>query len=136
MWILALAPRALRRGLTFSGARREDATTMGKEASLLEQIRAAAAKGVLFLPHAVRQMSRPDRMISTTVVREVLLSGETIEEYPDDPRGPSALLLGRESAGRVIHAVVSPKEDYAAVITAYVPDPTVWSEDLKKRRRS
>lgn len=53
-----------------------------------------AALYVLFLPNAVRQMSRPERMISTAEVREVLMNGEVIEEYPDDPRGPSALLLG------------------------------------------
>jgi hypothetical protein len=53
-----------------------------------------AALCVLFLPNAVRQMSRPERMISTAEVREVLMNGEVIEEYPDDPWGPSALLLG------------------------------------------
>jgi hypothetical protein len=109
---------------------------MAERVRLVEQIRRAAAKRVLFLPHAVRQMSRPERMISTTDVREVLINGEAIEEYPDDPRGPSALLLGRGPGGRAIHVVASPKEEYAAVITAYVPDPTVWSEDMKTRRES
>ena len=94
---------------------------MTEKASLVEQIRTAAAKRVLFLPHAVRQMSRPARMISTTEVREVLITGEAIEEYPDDPRGPSALLLGRGSGGRSIHVVASPKEEYAAVITPMCP---------------
>ena len=104
--------------------------------TLVEQIRTVAAKRVLFLPHAVRQMSRPERMISTTDVRAVLTSGEVIEEYPDDPRGPSALLLGRAAGGRALHVVASPKEEYAAVITAYVPDPMIWSEDMKTRRES
>lgn len=109
---------------------------MTERASIVEQIRTAAAKRVLFLPHAVRQMSRAERMISTTDVRQVLFSGEAIEEYSDDPRGPSVLLLGRGTGGRAIHVVASPKEEYAAVITAYVPDPTMWSEDMKTRRRS
>ncbi len=52
-------------------------------------IHAAAQKQILFLPHAIRQMSRPDRMISTAEVREVIFSGEIIEDYPEDPRGPS-----------------------------------------------
>ena len=107
---------------------------MTEKARLSEQIRTAAAKRVLFLPHAVRQMSRPERMISTRDVREVLFSGEAIEEYPDDPRGPSALLLGHGTDGRAIHVVASPKEEYAAVITAYVPDPMIWSEDMRTRR--
>ncbi len=75
-------------------------------------------------------------MISTTEVREVLITGEPIEEYPDDPRGPSALLLGRGPGGRAIHVVAAPKEEYVAIITAYLPDPTIWSEDLKTRRQS
>lgn len=108
---------------------------MAVAASLRERIRTAAAKRILFLPHAVRQMSRPERMISTVDVREVLINGDVIEEYPDDPRGPSALLLGCAQADRVIHVVAAPKEEYAAIITAYVPDPTMWNDDLKTRRR-
>ena len=73
---------------------------MADAPSLLEQIRTAAVKRVLFLPHAVRQMSRPERMICIFEAREVLINGEMIEAYPNDPRGPSALLLGRGQGGR------------------------------------
>lgn len=41
-----------------------------------------------FPSHAVRQMSRPDRMISVQEVRRVVLRGEIIEDYPEDARGP------------------------------------------------
>jgi hypothetical protein len=108
---------------------------MTEVTGLFERIRTAAAKRILFLPHAVRQMSRPERMISTAEVREVLSSGETIEEYPDDPRGPSALVLGCGQGGRAIHVVAAPKEEYAAVITAYLPDPAMWNDDMRTRRR-
>jgi len=108
---------------------------MTQAAGLLEQVREDAAKRVLFLPHAVRQMSRPERMIGTAEVRDVLLNGDVIEEYLDDPRGPSALLLGRGQAGRAIHVVAAPKAEYAAVITAYLPDPAMWSADMRTRRR-
>jgi hypothetical protein len=114
----------------------EDAEEETVRTNLIEKIRTAATKRVLFLPHAVRQMSRPERMISTGEVREILAHGEAIEEYPDDPRGPSALLLGDGTGGRAIHVVVAPKGEYAAVITAYVPDPTVWHEDMRTRRKS
>jgi hypothetical protein len=121
--------------LTRTGRQGEDVAHMGAATSLLEQqIRTAAAKGVLFLPHAVRQMSRLERMISTAEVRDVLINGEVIEEYPDDPRGPSALLFGHGQAGRAIHVVTAPKEEYAAVITAYLPDPAMWNDDMKTRR--
>lgn len=51
-----------------------------------DDVVAAARKRILFLPHAIRQMSRPERMITTGEVLDTVLSGEVIEEYPDDPR--------------------------------------------------
>lgn len=40
--------------------------------SILDQVRAAALKRLLFLPHGIRQMSRPDRMITTAEVEIVV----------------------------------------------------------------
>lgn len=96
-------------------------------------IRKRAAQRILYLPHALRQMLRPERMISAADVRKVLEEGEVIEDYPDDPRGQSCLMLGRGADGRVIHVVCAPKEDYAAVITTYLPDATQWSANFKTR---
>ncbi|MBI3782218.1 MAG: DUF4258 domain-containing protein [Deltaproteobacteria bacterium] len=108
---------------------------MAEAASLQERIRPTASKRVLFLPHAVRQSSRPERMISTAEVREVLIRGVVVEEYPADPREPSALLLGHGQGGRAIHVVTAPKQKYAAVITAYVPDTALWNDEMKTRRQ-
>lgn len=65
----------------------------------------------------------------------MLTNGEVIEEYLDDPRGPSALMLGRGQSDRAIHVVAAPKEEYAAVITAYLPDRAMWKDDMKTRRQ-
>ena len=43
-------------------------------------IRDRASQRILFLPHAVHQMSRPDRMISTADVRKSIEEGEIIED--------------------------------------------------------
>ena len=40
-----------------------------KSPTMIERVRQAAQQRVIFLPHAVRQMARPDRMIEP---REVL----------------------------------------------------------------
>jgi hypothetical protein len=53
-----------------------------------------------------------------------------IEDYPEDPRGHSCLILGLGYNDRPIHIVCAPKEDYLAVITAYVPDPSEWLQDF------
>ena len=102
--------------------------------NILEEVRRAAAVKILFLPHALRQMSRPERMILSAEVRRVAESGELIEDYPEDVRGHSCLLLGRVDDNRFIHVVCSPKHEYLAVITAYVPSPDEWESDLKTRK--
>ena len=101
---------------------------------ILERVRKAAKRRLLFLPHAVRQMSRPDRMITPQEVERVVMTGELVEDYPDDSRGSSCLVLGFGDSGRAIHVVCSPKEDYLAVITAYLPDPSQWSPNYRRRR--
>lgn len=102
-------------------------------AGILEEVRAAASKRILFTPHAIRQMSLPERMITPAEVRDVVATGEPVEEYLEDPRGPSCLLLGFGDGGRPLHVVCAPKMEYLAVITAYIPDPQRWSADFKRR---
>ncbi len=99
-------------------------------------IRERASQRILFLPHAVRQMSRLDRMIFTADVRKVIEKGEIIENYPEDTRGHSCLILGWGKDGRPIHIVCAPKDDYLAIITAYIPDETQWSKDFRARIKS
>ncbi|MBI2163711.1 MAG: DUF4258 domain-containing protein [candidate division NC10 bacterium] len=108
---------------------------MDEEAGMLALVRQAARKKMLFLPHAVRQMARPERMITPTEVREAIERGTVIEDYPGDPRGHSCLVLGYGDAERAIHVVCAPKEDYLAIITAYLPDKNEWTDDLRARRR-
>lgn len=102
--------------------------------SILEQVRVAASKRLLFLPHGIRQMSRPDRMITTAEVEIVVNTGELVEDYPEDVRGHSCLVLGFGEESRPIHVACSSKDDYLAIITAYLPDPAQWSPDFKRRQ--
>ena len=101
---------------------------------ILERVRRAAAKRILFLPHAISQMNSPDRMISTWEVRAVVLRGKVIEDYPEDVRGHSCLMLGRGGGGRPVHVVCAPKQDYLAIITAYLPDAERWEQNWETRR--
>lgn len=96
-------------------------------------IRDRASQRLLFLPHAVRQMSRSDRMISTAEARKAIEAGEIIEDYPEDARGHSCLMLGLGNDRRPIHIVCAPKDEYLAVITAYIPDENQWSKDFRTR---
>ncbi|MCX7839974.1 MAG: DUF4258 domain-containing protein [Anaerolineae bacterium] len=103
---------------------------------ILNAVRKTANKRILYLPHALTQMNLPERMITADEVREVVFKGEIIEDYPEDPRGHSCLMYGWTSTkNRPIHVVCSPKDEYLAIITAYVPSPKEWESDFKTRRK-
>ena len=101
--------------------------------TILDRVRAAAEKRIIFLPHAIRQMSRPDRLISRFDIRAVIFEGEVIEYNPEDQRGHSCLMRGSDAVDRPIHVVCSPKNEYLAIITAYLPYEDEWSDDLRSR---
>jgi hypothetical protein len=50
-----------------------------------------------------------------------------LEDYPDDPRGHSCLVLGFNRTGQPIHTVwgLLPT-DWVRLITVYVPKPPKW----------
>lgn len=100
---------------------------------ILILIRKSADKRILYLPHAISQMNRPDRLIEPSEVREVIYKGEIIEDYPDDARGHSCLMVGGEIRNRSIHVVCSPKKDFLAIITAYIPDKNKWTDNFRRR---
>jgi hypothetical protein len=102
--------------------------------SILDLVRAAAAKHILYTPHALRQMSRPQRMIARADVEAAVTKGILVEDYPEDVRGHSCLVLGIGAGARPVHVVCSPKDDYLAIITAYIPDPAQWSADFTRRK--
>ncbi len=108
---------------------------MDDKGEILLRIREAARKRRLFLPHALRQMNRPERMISAGEVRQVVEYGEIIEDYPADGRGHSCLMLGYGESGRPVHVVCAQKEDYLAIITAYIPGENEWIDGFRLRRK-
>lgn len=88
---------------------------------------------IRFTQHALRRMF--DRGISPEDVRTVVMTGDIIEEYPDDIPYPSVLVLGW-ARNRPRHAVVA--WDVAggecSVVTVYIPDAAMWNDDFRTRR--
>ena len=73
------------------------------------------------------------RHISYSEIKQAILSGEIIEDYPDDYPYPSCLILGKTNDNRILHVVVGLSESKLWLITAYIPDPTQWSDDFRNR---
>jgi hypothetical protein len=102
--------------------------------SFVHIVRAAASKRMLYLPHALDEMNAPEELITPDEVRAVIFDGKIIEDYPEDARGHSCLMLGHGAAGRPVHVVCSPKDEYLAIITVYVPGEERWEADWKTRK--
>ena len=59
----------------------------------------------------------------------------TLEDYADDPRGASCLILGY-SRGRAIHVVCGwTSANILRIITVYLPKPPKWLDDRTRRLR-
>ncbi|NES19175.1 MAG: DUF4258 domain-containing protein [Symploca sp. SIO3E6] len=90
-------------------------------------------QNIIFSRHAIQQMFL--RRISKRDVQVVVAYGEVIEENKYDIPFPSYLLLDFVE-GRPIHVVFSYDEstDTGYVVTAYIPDPKLWTHDFRNRR--
>lgn len=99
----------------------------------IERIRSVTRLGRLFYTdHAVRRMA--ERGIDEQEVRQTILNGEIVEEYPDDRYSPSCLIYGRTDRGRRLH-VQCTMPPRARIITTYEPDPHQWI-DFRQRKES
>ena len=88
---------------------------------------------IMFRVHAVQRMF--ERSVTVKKVREVLETGEVIEDYSSEMPEPSRLLLGFQGK-RPFHVVTSenPAVNELTVITVYLPDPNKWKKDFRSRR--
>ena len=92
-----------------------------------------AYEQLVFRVHALQRMFRHG--ISEADVKQVLETGEAIEDYPEDRPYPSRLILGF-TAGRPIQIVVADNHQAqeTIVITVYEPDPKRWDATFRRRR--
>jgi Domain of unknown function (DUF4258) len=88
---------------------------------------------VIYQRHAVERMAQ--RGVSEEDVMHILLTGETIQLYPDDIPFPSELLLGWCDR-RPLHIVVATDTTQLRkiVITVYEPNLYQWEADFKRKK--
>lgn len=101
----------------------------------IEAMRFAVRRGrIEWQRHALERMA--GRGIFRDEVKEVLIRGERIEDYPEDYPIPSALFLGGPDQ-RPLHVVAAFNQEMGMVyiITAYEPSLDHFEPDLKTRRK-
>ena len=103
--------------------------------SPLTDIRNAVNAGrVLWKKHALERML--ERGIGRNQVKNTILQGVIIENYPDDYPVPSLLLALNQSEALHVVLAYDAVNEQCHIITAYRPDLTHFEVDLITRRLS
>lgn len=87
---------------------------------------------VIITIHAQERLRQ--RGIRAKDVRNCIMTGEIIEQYPDDFPFPSCLVFGKSVNGKILHVVASDEGTGSRIITAYFPDNIEFEDDLKTRK--
>ena len=86
--------------------------------------------------HGFQELAADDILLQDVVAG--IETAIVIEDYPDAMRGPSVLALQRDENDRPIHVVWGISKGTArpaVLITAYRPDPLLWSADFTRRSK-
>jgi hypothetical protein len=102
-----------------------------------EKIKQLTAEGqVLVSAHGYDELAADG--IFFTEIMGAMTGAELVEDYPEAVKGPTILILLRDTANRPLHAVFgipAGATGPAVLVTAYRPDPKRWSMDFKERKK-
>ena len=71
------------------------------------------------------EIERQEEEIDVDDVEACIRGGFLLEDYSEDPRGRSCLVVGYAD-GQWLHVVCGRKNESAIIITVYVPKPPYW----------
>lgn len=87
---------------------------------------------ILFSNHALERIRQ--RGIKQRDIKNCIMSGEIIEQYPDDFPFPSCLIYGVDANKKILHVVASDEGTASRIITVYYPSTEKFNNDLKTRK--
>ena len=94
--------------------------------------RICTPENIIITIHAAKRLEQ--RGIFLKEVMNCIMTGEIIEQYPDDYPYASCLTLGNTNTNKPLHTVVGTNGNQLWIVTAYYPAPKKWMPDLKTRR--
>ena len=66
-------------------------------------------------------------------IKHAILTGEELEPYSNDLRGPSCLMAGQDENGRWIHVLCGNFDrENLLIITVYLPQPPKWEDQFTR----
>lgn len=87
------------------------------------------------------QQERLEDDLDINEIEAAILSGEVLENYPDDPRGPSCLISG-QAGNKAVHVVVGwarmrgEENRTLRLITVYIPKAPKWIDSRTRGEKS
>lgn len=102
------------------------------ELNITDLQRICTPENIIMTIHAAKRLEQ--RNIFLQDVIDCIMTGEIIEQYPDDYPYPSCLTLGNTNTSKPLHTVVGTNGYQLWIITAYYPSSEKWLDDLKTRR--
>ena len=79
-------------------------------------------------------MRRRQRGITIPDIKQAIMNGEIIEDYPADYPYPSCLILGYTMDKAPLHLVCGASGEDLYIVTVYRPSPEKWERDWKTRK--
>lgn len=83
--------------------------------------------------HALRE-EMAEGLTAMEIEKALITGFELVEDYPDDPRGHSCLVLTWIHE-KPVHIVCAPHEEALIIVTVYIPSLKDWEEDFKTKRK-
>jgi len=75
--------------------------------------------------------------ISVDDIKHAILTGQELEPYSNDPRGPSCLMAGQDERGRWIHVLCGNFDrENLLIITVYLPQLPKWEDPFTRGVKS
>lgn len=102
------------------------------ELSIEELQKLCSEETIVTTLHAAKRLEQ--RHINLGSIINCIMSGEVIEQYPDDYPYPSCLVLGNRDMENPLHTVIASNGEMLFIITAYHPSAEQWENDLRTRK--